>query len=192
MVWIKINTKEPFFLNEEYAKSMNISRSKFFLLILYMFVTHVSAEELVGGRLVLELLLSPLHSNLATENDDLTQHSRNVKNSSGDECVVLHWDKKSFNKPYLPIRKPGRYCLDQDYEFTCYPWSHGCGGEFIDIRADDERGGFLCTICGVCKCNHRTVEHYRDIGIVVYGFLRSRKHDSGVCKSREEERIGIG
>lgn len=58
-------------------------------------------------------------------------------NSDGVTCTILRWDEKGFNKPRLDVRKPGRYCLDRDYDFTCFPWSHGCGGEFISIRGED-------------------------------------------------------
>lgn len=65
------------------------------------------------------------------------ESQRSAENSAANECVVLQWDKKGYNKPYLPIRSPGKYCIDQDYQFDCYPWSHGCGGNFIDIRSND-------------------------------------------------------
>ncbi|MFC5475455.1 right-handed parallel beta-helix repeat-containing protein [Paraherbaspirillum soli] len=66
-----------------------------------------------------------------------THSSADAQNDSDSGCAVLRWDKASFNKPYIAIRKPGRYCLDQDYDFSCSPWTHGCGGNFIDIEADD-------------------------------------------------------
>ncbi|WP_211454792.1 hypothetical protein [Collimonas antrihumi] len=79
-----------------------------------------------------------------------TSQPESVQNDSGSSCVVLRWDKASFNKPYIAIRQSGRYCLDQDYDFACSPWAHGCGGNFIDIEADnvdvDLRGHTLGTI----------------------------------------------
>ena len=57
--------------------------------------------------------------------------------TNDDTCTVVTWDEKSFNNPYIPIRKPGKYCIDRDYHFICYPWSHSCKGEIIDIDASD-------------------------------------------------------
>ena len=55
-------------------------------------------------------------------------------------CEVLHWDRAGFDKPTLSINRPGKYCLDQDYEFFCSPIAHSCRGELLHIRASDETG----------------------------------------------------
>lgn len=52
-------------------------------------------------------------------------------------CEVLHWDRAGFDKPTLSINRPGKYCLDQDYEFFCSPIAHSCRGELLHIRASD-------------------------------------------------------
>jgi hypothetical protein len=100
-------------------------------------IATADADELVGGRLILELLRPSQHSNSGAKKAVQVQTIKTEKNSGDEECIVLNWDRKSFNKPYLPINKSGKYCLDQNYEFTCDASSHGCGGELIDIMAND-------------------------------------------------------
>jgi hypothetical protein len=57
--------------------------------------------------------------------------------ADNDACTVVSWDEKGYVKPYIPIRKPGKYCLDRDYSFTCSPFTHSCMGQFVDIHADN-------------------------------------------------------
>jgi hypothetical protein len=109
-----------------------------------------SAEELVGGRLVYELLVGGLKQQLtpqpaqarapaAAQRPNMPGEWRTVgaAEPSPASCEVLRWDRKGFNKPTLGITRPGNYCLDQDYEFDCSPFAHGCSGELIEIRAND-------------------------------------------------------
>lgn len=84
--------------------------------------------------LLLVSMTGIFHESMAAEMGDALKMTQD---DLTNECTVLQWESKSFNKPYMYIRKPGRYCLDRDYSFTCYPWTHGCGGEFIDIRSND-------------------------------------------------------
>ncbi len=55
---------------------------------------------------------------------------------TADGCEILR-DRRKSGKPSMGISRPGRYCLDKDYEFECTIFTHGCGGQLIDIRADD-------------------------------------------------------
>lgn len=52
-------------------------------------------------------------------------------------CQIIKWDPKGTVRPSMSISRPGRYCLDRDYEVRCSIFSHGCGGELVDIRADN-------------------------------------------------------
>jgi hypothetical protein len=89
------------------------------------------AEELVGGRLVYELLKDGVKQQFTPA------VVRKTIQNGATSCEVLEWDRKAFNKPMLSIGRPGKYCLDQDYEFDCAPFAHGCSGELISIRAND-------------------------------------------------------
>jgi hypothetical protein len=53
------------------------------------------------------------------------------------KCTVLTWDRASWAYPSMFIREPGKYCLDRDYTADLRWCSHGCRGEFIDIRSND-------------------------------------------------------
>jgi putative cofactor-binding repeat protein len=53
-------------------------------------------------------------------------------------CEVLHWDRKGSAFPYLSVVKPGKYCIDQDYRFSCSEWLGSCGSSaFLEIFAND-------------------------------------------------------
>jgi hypothetical protein len=105
-----------------------------------------SAEELVGGRMVYELLVGGLKRQLSPQPATATQQRSSAAGEwrtvgasapSSAPCEVLRWDRKGYNKPTLGINRPGNYCLDQDYKFDCSPFAHGCSGELIEIRAND-------------------------------------------------------
>jgi hypothetical protein len=59
---------------------------------------------------------------------------KTVKNH--EDCAVVRADPK-YSKPFIVIDKPGKYCIDRDYHFTCYPGTHSCTGTFINIHSDD-------------------------------------------------------
>ena len=53
-------------------------------------------------------------------------------------CTVIRWDKTVSSFPYLSISSPGKYCLDQDYQTTCYPAIGRCSStDLVVIRAND-------------------------------------------------------
>lgn len=55
---------------------------------------------------------------------------------TADGCEILR-DRTRSGKPSMGISRPGKYCLDKDYAFECTIFTHGCGGDMIEIRADD-------------------------------------------------------
>jgi polygalacturonase len=53
-------------------------------------------------------------------------------------CAVIQWDRTAFAHPYLPIDRPGKYCIDQDYHLRCINGAGSCGGgSLIEIMAND-------------------------------------------------------
>jgi hypothetical protein len=132
----------------------NSKKFFFSIVITPCLIAAASAEEIVfsPGFVIKELILKGKESPpavISATGDAL--HFETTETQSNRQCIPLQWDKSKFNKPYLSIRKSGNYCLTQDYEFACYPWSHGCGGQFIDIRADDvdlDLGGHTLKVSG--------------------------------------------
>ncbi len=101
-----------------------------------------SAEEIGGGQLVWLLLSEGVKqqfvSRSATGASQLQQKPEAVQpRKDSRSCEVLQWDREKFNKPVMGIFRPGKYCLDQDYEFECSIFNHGCAGKMIEIRASN-------------------------------------------------------
>ena len=114
----------------------------------------VSAEEIGGGQLVWLLLSEGIKQQFRPRSASGVQGTPPASavapaQKGPDGCEVLQWDRKAFGKPSMGISRPGKYCLDQDYEFECSIFEHGCGGKFISIRASnvdlDFRGHTLRT-----------------------------------------------
>jgi hypothetical protein len=102
----------------------------------------VSAEEIGGGQLVWLLLsegVKQQFSPRSAPNNSAAQPRLPVVQTGKDAgaCEVLQWDRKKFDKPVMGIFRPGKYCLDQDYEFECPIFNHGCAGQMIEIRASN-------------------------------------------------------
>ncbi|GGY11510.1 hypothetical protein GJV26_29360 [Massilia dura] len=53
------------------------------------------------------------------------------------DCEVLRRDDSISVMRPMEIVRPGKYCLDRDYEFACSPSAHDCAGRMIDIRASN-------------------------------------------------------
>ncbi|PFH09429.1 hypothetical protein BCF11_1825 [Collimonas sp. PA-H2] len=65
-------------------------------------------------------------------------HAAELINSPVTSCEVLHWNRKEFSRPLLYVDKPGKYCIDQDYRFSCSEWMGSCGSSpFLQIIASD-------------------------------------------------------
>jgi hypothetical protein len=111
-------------------------------LVLIPGLPRVSAEEIGGGQLVWLLLSEGIkqqfvpRSSMAMHEMQPAPAISSARKGPG-ECEVLRWDRKAFSKPSLSIFRPGKYCLDQDYEFNCSIFDHGCGGKMIEIRASN-------------------------------------------------------
>ena len=99
----------------------------------------VGAQELDGGRLSQDIKQEFLsHSARTVHDTHVTPEVAPASAQTGtNACEVLHWDRESYNKPYMSIERPGKYCLDQDYEFACSIFGHGCGGRMIEISASN-------------------------------------------------------
>lgn len=52
-------------------------------------------------------------------------------------CAVLRWDRRSTTFPKMFVTEPGKYCVDRDYTIDLRGCIHNCGGQFIDIRANE-------------------------------------------------------
>ncbi|GGX86366.1 hypothetical protein GJV26_28565 [Massilia dura] len=111
-------------------------------ILLITVMPRVSADEIGGGQLVWLLLSEGIKQQFrprsVTSGQDTQSAPRVAPAQKGsNECEVLQWDRKAFRKPSLAIFRPGKYCLDQDYEFNCSIFDHGCGGKMIEIRASN-------------------------------------------------------
>jgi hypothetical protein len=110
--------------------------------VLIQGLPRVSAEEIGGGKLVWLLLSEGIkqqfvpRSSMAMHEMQPAPAISSARKGAG-ECKVLRWDRKAFSKPSLSIFRPGKYCLDQDYEVECSIFDHGCAGELIHIRASN-------------------------------------------------------
>jgi hypothetical protein len=98
--------------------------------ILIIALPCTGAEEIDGGQISQAI------------KQQFSSHSKlEIKPTSAqtgtNACEVLHWDRESYNKPYMSIERPGKYCLDQDYEFACSIFGHSCGGRMIEISASN-------------------------------------------------------
>ncbi|GGX86374.1 hypothetical protein GJV26_28570 [Massilia dura] len=129
--------------NDEQKSTMNSKHAIGVAAILLITVMpRVSAEEIGGGQLVWLLLSEGIKQQLrprsATSGQDTQSAPAVAPAQKGpNECEVLQWDLKAFRMPSLGISRPGKYCLDQDYEVECSIFSHGCSGELIHIRASN-------------------------------------------------------
>ena len=99
------------------------------------------SDELMVGRFFVELVGESLKQKFLPGSAD-TQSVRAkaaplVPKFTADGCEVLQWDRNARSKLSLDISRPGKYCLDQDYESFCSPFEHGCPGPVIDIRASN-------------------------------------------------------
>ncbi|GGX86348.1 hypothetical protein GJV26_28555 [Massilia dura] len=102
----------------------------------------VNAEEIGGGQLVWLLLSEGVKQQFvpspATSVSQVQPKPAVVQaRKDAHSCEVLQWDRDKFNKPVMGIFRPGKYCLDQDYEFDCSFFNHGCAGQMIEIRASN-------------------------------------------------------
>jgi hypothetical protein len=99
----------------------------------------VGAQELDGRRLSQDIKQEFLsHSARTVHDTHVTPEVAPTSAQTGtNACEVLHWDRESYNKPYMSIERPGKYCLDQDYEFACSIFGHSCGGRMIEISASN-------------------------------------------------------
>ena len=99
------------------------------------------SDELMAGRFFLEFVGEGLKQKfLPGSKDALSVRAKApplVPKFTADGCEVLQWDRNARSRLSLDIRRPGKYCLDQDYESFCSPFEHGCPGPVIDIRASD-------------------------------------------------------
>ncbi|GGX86356.1 hypothetical protein GJV26_28560 [Massilia dura] len=111
-------------------------------ILLITVMPRVSAEEIGGGQLVWLLLSEGIKQQfrpLAAASGQETRAAPAVVSAqkAPNACEVLQWDREAFGKPSMSIFRPGKYCLDQDYEFNCSIFDHGCGGKMIEIRASN-------------------------------------------------------
>jgi putative cofactor-binding repeat protein len=102
----------------------------------------VSAEEIGDGQLVSLLLSEGIMPQFGMSSATGLQNTKSAlpaaqAQESVEGCEVLRWDRKTSSRPSMGIRRPGKYCLDQDYEFECSIFAHGCGGKMISIRASN-------------------------------------------------------
>ncbi|MET0321021.1 MAG: hypothetical protein ABW069_09905 [Duganella sp.] len=90
---------------------------------------------IMAGTMVFQL--SAATPNAATAPDTHVPQAPMQPHEATGACEVLHWDRAGYDMPTLSITRPGKYCLDQDYEFACSPLAHSCRGELIHIQASD-------------------------------------------------------
>jgi hypothetical protein len=111
-------------------------------ILLITILPRVSAEEIGGGQLAWLLLSEGIKQQfvprLAASRQNAQQAPAVATAQKGPNgCEILQWDRKAFSEPTMGIFRSGKYCLDQDYEFACSIFRHGCGGKMIEIRASN-------------------------------------------------------
>jgi hypothetical protein len=110
--------------------------------VLIQGLPRVNAEEIGGGQLVWLLLSEGIKQKIGLGSAKRLQDTQSgpppaLPEKTADGCEMLRWDRKTSSRPSMGIRRPGKYCLDQDYEFECSIFAHGCGGKMISIRASN-------------------------------------------------------
>jgi hypothetical protein len=112
------------------------------VLLLITVLSRVNAEEIGGGQLVWLLLSEGIKQKIGLGSAKGLQDTQSgpppaQAQESSDACEVLRWDRDTSGKPSMGIIRPGKYCLDQDYEFNCSIFAHSCSGTMISIRASN-------------------------------------------------------
>lgn len=100
------------------------------------------SDDLLAARFFAEMVAQSIKQKLLPGSEQAGQAVRAkapplVPKFTADGCEVLQWDRNRYSKLSLYINRPGKYCLDQDYESFCSPFEHGCPGPVLDIRASD-------------------------------------------------------